>query len=214
MDLSDLRKDYNLDTLEISDANPNAIDQFKHWMEIALKSDEIEPNAVIFSTVDSENNPDARTILLKGVEDEKLAFYTNYNSTKGQQLVDNQSGHLLFLWLTLHRQVRVKGKVVKMTKEQAQGYFSSRPRGSQIGAWSSPQSEVIPNREILEKQVVYYDKKFEGVDQIPIPEFWGGYYLIPHEIEFWQGRTSRLHDRLRYTLEADGKTWKIERLAP
>jgi pyridoxamine 5'-phosphate oxidase len=214
MDLSDLRKDYNLDTLELEDALPNGIDQFKRWMEVAVKSNEIEPNAVVLSTVDHKNHPDARTILLKGIENEKLSFYTNYNSVKGKQIEDNQSGHLLFMWLTLHRQVRIKGTIVKMTKEQSQGYYNSRPRGSQIGAWSSPQSEVISDRKILEKQVEFYAKKFENTKKIPIPEFWGGYYLIPHELEFWQGRTSRLHDRLRYQLNTTDNSWTIERLAP
>jgi pyridoxamine 5'-phosphate oxidase len=198
--------------LTIEETSQDPINQFNGWFEEAHNEDEKEANAMIISTIDHNGFPDSRTVLLKEIENKKFVFYTNYESSKGKQLAANPKCNLLFLWLSLERQVRIKGTVSKLTEEQSFQYFSKRPKESQIGAWSSPQSQVIGDRNVLEKSYKTNEDKFAGVDHIPLPPFWGGYAVDPVEIEFWQGRSSRLHDRIRYRLV--NNNWTKERLAP
>lgn len=212
-DMADMRENYIKGGLEIDQLADDPISQFNTWFDEALKSDQKEPNAMILSTHAEDGYPESRAVLLKEVKDGRLIFYTNHNSTKGRQLASKSKCHLLFLWLALERQVRVKGIAHKMTAEESYHYFKKRPRGSQIGAWSSPQSEVISDRSILESKVEEVKRRFAEEEHIPIPPFWGGYAIEVSEIEFWQGRSSRLHDRIKYTKGQDAK-WEKNRLAP
>lgn len=211
--VADLREDYRLHTLDIKDVLENPIDQFEKWFEEAHESQIPEPNAMTLATCSPDGKPSARVILLKGYDASGFHFYTNYNSRKGKEMALMPYAALVFCWLGLERQVRIEGMVRKMKPEESLAYFQSRPRGSQIGAWTSPQSKVIENREALETLQTNIEKEYEDQEILPIPPYWGGYRVIPTIIEFWQGRSSRLHDRIRYTLQSD-KSWKIERLAP
>ncbi|MBW3468254.1 pyridoxamine 5'-phosphate oxidase [Arthrospiribacter ruber] len=211
MKIADLRKEYTLKSLEISDVLNNPILQFKSWFDEAFKAKVLEVNAMNLSTIRKDGKPNSRIVLLKGV-DNGFVFYTNYMSTKGIELGNNPWVSLTFHWAELERQVRVMGKAEKVSAEESDEYFFSRPYGSQIGAWVSPQSTVIENRQVLEKKENDL-KNSLNPDTITRPEHWGGYRVIPKEIEFWQGRPSRLHDRILFTLnEANG--WDIKRLAP
>jgi len=207
-----LREDYRAKTLEIEDIHSNPFLQFKDWFQEALASSIKEANAMTIATVDAKGKPSARIVLLKGFDEKGFIFYTNYDSKKGQDLVDNPNIAAVFLWKDLERQIRIEGVAKKITKEASLQYFQSRPKGSQIGAWASPQSRVIPDRSILENNVKALKEKYKDADNLPIPNHWGGYIIQPSLIEFWQGRSSRLHDRICYKLE--GKHWVIERLAP
>ncbi len=207
-----LREDYRAKTLEITDVHANPIQQFNEWFQEALDSQIKEANAMTIATVDAQGKPAARIVLLKGFDENGFIFYTNYDSRKGQELAANPNIAVVFLWKDLERQIRIEGIAEKVTHEISLNYFHSRPKGSQIGAWASPQSQVIPDRSILEQNVLDLKEKYKDADHLPIPSHWGGYQIKPALIEFWQGRSSRLHDRICYTLE--GKTWKIERLAP
>ena len=211
--IANFRENYQLGKLQITDVDVNPIVQFEKWWQLAVKADVKEPNAMTLATADANGRPSARIVLLKGLNEKGFVFYTNYKSRKGQDLAANPQAALVFAWLDLERQVRIEGQVEKITAAESAQYFHSRPKGSQIGAWSSPQSQVITDRTILTKKVEQYSEQFKENDTIPLPDFWGGYRLIPDCIEFWQGRTSRLHDRLRYTLKKN-EAWKIERLAP
>jgi pyridoxamine 5'-phosphate oxidase len=208
--IADLRKDYTQAGLEQGDPSP--FKQFELWFNQALAADLLEPNAMTLATVTSEGKPDARIVLLKGFDDRGFVFYTNYRSHKGQELAVNPHAALVFLWGDLERQVRVVGRVEKATDLEADTYFQSRPLGSRLGAWASTQSEVIANREFLEARMAALEKEYEG-KKIPRPDHWGGFRVVPTELEFWQGRPSRLHDRLRYRLQENG-VWEIDRLAP
>ncbi len=210
--ISNLREDYQKSTLEITDVSQKPIQQFQTWFDEARKAEVLEPNAMTLSTINEEDRPSSRIVLLKSLDERGFVFFTNYKSDKGQQLEKNPFAALTFVWLDLQRQVRVEGKVEKISKEESDTYFNSRPRKSRIGAWTSPQSEVIPNREFLDQQEKHFQEKFEGKEP-PRPPHWGGFRIVPDCVEFWQGRSSRLHDRLRYTLQKDN-SWKIERLAP
>jgi pyridoxamine 5'-phosphate oxidase len=207
--IADLRKDYTQAGLEQGDPSP--FKQFELWFNQALAADLLEPNAMTLATVTSEGKPDARIVLLKGFDPRGFVFYTNYRSQKGQELAKTPYAALVFLWGDLERQVRVVGKVEKATDLEADTYFQSRPLGSRLGAWASTQSEVIPSREVLEARMIALEKEYQGRD-IPRPDHWGGFRVVPTEMEFWQGRPSRLHDRLRYQLQ--NGVWKIDRLAP
>lgn len=211
-ELADMRVNYAMKSLDIEDIDENPIKQFQNWFEEAKLSQIKEPNAMILSTVDINLQPDARTVLLKGIENNTFVFYTNYSSAKGNQLENSQLCALTFLWLELERQVRIKGTCCKVSQEITDSYFQSRPRESQIGAWSSPQSQKITSRKELEDIFATNVEKFKNTEVIPTPNFWGGYCVIPREIEFWQGRPNRLHDRLKY--QRVGETWEIVRLAP
>jgi pyridoxamine 5'-phosphate oxidase len=208
--IANLRKDYTQAGLEQGDPCP--FKQFELWFNQALAADLLEPNAMTLATVTSEGKPNARIVLLKGFDLRGLVFYTNYHSKKGQELAANPHAALVFLWGDLERQVRVVGQVEKATDLEADTYFQSRPLGSRLGAWASTQSEVIASREFLAARMAALEQEYQG-REVPRPDHWGGLRLVPTELEFWQGRPSRLHDRLRYRLQ-DGGVWVIDRLAP
>lgn len=209
--IADMRKEYSRQSLEVDDVLPDPIAQFQKWFEEARGAQVPEPNAMHLATVTPEGKPAGRIVLLKGIEDGQFIFYTNYQSEKGRQLSQTPWAALTFFWVALERQVRIEGSVQKVDADTSTAYFHSRPRGSQIGAWVSPQSEVIPDRNFLEQRKEELEARFEG-KEVPRPEHWGGFSLKPEKLEFWQGRPSRLHDRIRYSTATDG--WRIERLAP
>ncbi len=209
-DISDLRENYTLKSLDLQDLHADPIKQFKVWFDEAITSKLPEPNAVNLSTVVA-NKPSSRIVLLKDLQENGFIFFSNYDSNKGKAMEENPFVSLTFLWIELERQVRIEGKVQKMPDSYSVPYFHSRPRTSQLGAWVSPQSQIIPNREFLEEEFLRVSAYFEG-KEIPKPDNWGGYLVVPEMIEFWQGRPSRLHDRLRYTRK--NNIWEIERLAP
>jgi pyridoxamine-phosphate oxidase len=210
--VAEIRREYSLASLDLADVNPSPIKQFEHWFEEAQNAQVPEPNAMTLSTVTEDGRPSGRIVLLKGIENNKFLFFTNYQSQKGRELEKNPLCALTFFWPDLERQVRIEGAVARMSVEASEQYFQSRPRGSQVGAWASPQSSVINDRKILEQRVIEIEKKFEGKTVLPKPHQWGGYEVDPFEIEFWQGRESRLHDRIVYT-KSESK-WSINRLAP
>jgi pyridoxamine 5'-phosphate oxidase len=210
--LSDIRKDYSKATLEIDTVNQNPIVQFSQWFNEAISSKVLEPNAMNVATINEQGRPTSRIMLLKGIEGSKLQFFTNYQSKKGRELENNPAVALTFFWPELERQVRIEGIAQRVEITTSETYFQSRPRGSQIGAWSSPQSTIIKTREILEERVKQMEKRFENLEVLPKPNQWGGFEVEPFLFEFWQGRPSRLHDRIEYTF-VDSK-WDIHRLAP
>ncbi|AKD04671.1 pyridoxamine 5'-phosphate oxidase [Pontibacter korlensis] len=210
--IADIRTNYTKQALTEDSVAKDPVQQFKAWLEEAIQSEVDEPTALVLSTVSAAGKPSARVVLLKGFNEQGFKFYTNYQSRKGQELAENPYASLTFFWPALERQVRVEGKVEKASPEDSDVYFHSRPKGSQIGAWASPQSQVIDKREVLEQREKQYTEQFSHVDQVPRPQHWGGYVLVPHYIEFWQGRPSRLHDRIAFELETND--WKIKRLAP
>lgn len=213
--LEDIRTDYKKGELLSSTLFQDPIQQFQKWFEEAQKAQVLEPNAMTLATANAEGVPDARIVLLKGLDEDGFRFYTNYNSTKGQELKENPQTCLVFFWPELERQVRVIGMVYKLPETTSESYFHSRPKASQIGAWASPQSQIIEDRTILENNVQNLQEEYAAQEQLPKPPHWGGYIVKPYKIEFWQGRSSRLHDRLQYTLtELDPKKWTVERLAP
>lgn len=206
-----LRRNYMLCGLDEADLAPCPFQQFSVWFEEAINSNAmIEPNAMVLSTVSPEGQPRGRFVLLKGFSKDGFVFFTNYKSAKGQHLDANPKASLTFGWLELERQVCIEGQVIKTPQKTVEAYFDTRPRGSRLGAWASNQSEVIPDRSVLVARLTEAENRF--VDQVPPPPAWGGYLLVPERIEFWQGRTNRLHDRLRY--RRDGDKWIIERLSP
>lgn len=211
--IENLREDYRAKSLNRSEILEDPIQQFGIWFQEALDSEIKEPNAMTLATSTRDGIPSARIVLLKGFDEKGFVFYTNYESQKGRELLDNPQAALVFSWLDLQRQIRINGKVVKLSSELSERYFQSRPKGSQIGAWVSPQSEVIKNRNVLEEKKQLLEKQYADVDKLPRPESWGGFVVIPRSIEFWQGRSSRLHDRMAYTLDTEGR-WRIDRLAP
>jgi pyridoxamine 5'-phosphate oxidase len=210
--IADIRKDYKLRSLSENEVNVNAIGQFNKWWQEAVNSEIDEVNAMTLATASADGIPAARIVLLKGYDERGFVFFTNYESFKGTQLAENPRACLVFFWKELERQVRITGLVEKVSEEESDTYFNSRPEGSRIGAWASPQSQVIESREWLMEREKTYAKDFTG-KPLKRPVHWGGYRVKPVTIEFWQGRPSRLHDRLQYTLEGEN-TWKIERLAP
>ncbi|MES2705629.1 MAG: pyridoxamine 5'-phosphate oxidase [Verrucomicrobiota bacterium] len=212
--LADLRQDYRQASLRRNEVAADPFHQFRAWFDQARESGIVEPNAMTLSTVDSASGqPSSRVVLLKGLDDRGFLFFTNYQSRKGRELAAQPRAALGFFWKELERQVNVRGTVEFVTREESGAYFHSRPRGSQLGAHASAQSSVIPGREWLEEQFAALDRKYPEGTEIPLPCAWGGYRLIPEAIEFWQGRTSRLHDRLCYTRQEDG-FWKLDRLSP
>ncbi|WP_343700369.1 pyridoxamine 5'-phosphate oxidase [Chitinophaga sp.] len=210
--IADLRQDYRLATLHEREVAASPLQQFERWWEEVIKSQVEEPNAMTLATSTPDGKPSARIVLLKSFNEQGFLFFTNYESRKGKELAENPQASLLFFWRELERQVRIEGTVIKAPASVSDEYFNSRPAGSRIGAIASPQSEVIADREVLEARV----RELEAghLEHAPQrPGHWGGYVVQPEVMEFWQGRSSRLHDRLRYTLQA-GNAWKIERLAP
>ena len=210
--IADIRKDYQLQTLLETDISADPFTQFNQWWDDAVKSELDEVNAMTLATASLTGMPAARIVLLKSFSDTGFVFFTNYNSHKGKELEENPQACLIFFWKELERQIRITGIVEKVTDLESDEYFNSRPAGSRIGAWASPQSTVIESREVIENNIVKVVEQFAG-SEITRPPHWGGYAVIPTIIEFWQGRPNRLHDRLQYSKIQDG-SWRIERLAP
>ena len=213
MELSNLREDYRLAALDEKQCAAHPVRQFEHWFGEAKSACLKEPNAMTLATVDAQGQPSARIVLLKGIEEDTFLFYTNYESRKGRELAANPRCALTFFWAELERQVRVEGSVEKVSQEKSAAYFKGRPKGSRLGAIVSQQSAELPSREPLEERLAELEQRFAHTDDVPMPEFWGGYRVKPHLVEFWQGRTNRLHDRILYRLEPSG-TWRIGRLSP
>jgi pyridoxamine 5'-phosphate oxidase len=211
MNVADVRREYGLAGLSEEDLAADPIEQFRLWLEQAMTVDPKEFTAMTLATADREGRPSARVVLLKGVDERGFVFYTHYDSDKGRELRENPRAALVFYWPAQDRQVRVEGTVEKTSRAESEAYFASRPLGSRVGAWASPQSRRISGREELERKVREAGERF-GED-VPLPPDWGGFRVHPEAIEFWQGRPSRLHDRLRYSLDGEGH-WRIERLAP
>jgi pyridoxamine 5'-phosphate oxidase len=210
--IADIRKEYQMQSLLEADVAADPFEQFNTWWEDAEKSELDELNAMTLATASKEGIPSARIVLLKSVTEAGFVFFSNYNSAKGKELEENPNASLVFFWKELERQIRISGKVEKISAAESDEYFNSRPEGSQVGAWASPQSSIIASREVIENNITEYKKQFAG-GYITRPPHWGGYIVIPAVIEFWQGRPNRLHDRIQYTkLEKGG--WKQERLAP
>lgn len=212
VDLAALRENYTKGSLDVSDVLPSPIQEFHKWFNQAVDSQILEPNAMHLCTVSPDGKPSARIVLLKTLDATGFTFYTNYQSRKGHEMDANPNACLTFFWGELERQVRIEGTIEKVDAKDSDDYFAVRPRGSQIGAWVSNQSQVVESREVLIEKEKAFIAQFEGQD-VPRPDHWGGYRLVPNYIEFWQGRPSRLHDRIAYTLEESGN-WKIERLSP
>ncbi len=211
--IADIRKDYKLRSLDESDVAGNPIDQFTRWWDEAIKSNIDEVNAMTLATATKTGIPSARIVLLKGYDANGFVFFTNYESQKGKELAENPQAALVFFWKELERQVRIDGIIEKVAAIESDAYFQSRPAGSRIGAWASPQSKQISGREVIENNYRVFEEKFPDPEAIPRPLHWGGYIVKPHTIEFWQGRSSRMHDRIQYKIEA-GNQWTIQRLAP
>ena len=208
--IAQLRKNYTFGQLSETDVPSNPLPLFKLWFDQAVRAECPEPNSMTLATANKSGNPSARIVLLKGADQNGFTFFTNYDSQKGKDLAVRPQAALLFHWHELERQVRIQGVVERVSVDESDEYFHSRPCASRIGAWASPQSEAIPSREFLEEAEKRY--KAELGDKPPRPEHWGGYRLRPTEIEFWQGRPSRLHDRIHYKL--NGTAWQVNRLAP
>ena len=211
MDASTLRQEYTSAGLDKADVDPDPIVQFHEWFENAVEADLHEPNAMILATATNDGKPSARTVLLKGYDVRGFVFYTNYEGRKAKELEANPTCALLFYWGELERQVRIEGRATRLSGQESDAYFASRPRGSRLGAWASEQSRPVEDRRVLEERVRSLDAEYER-REIPRPPFWGGYRIEPDTIEFWQGRENRLHDRIVY--HRSGRGWKIVRLQP
>ena len=212
MDVAALRRSATGLALDRDDLDDDPIVQFETWFRYACETVSLDPNAVVLSTVDSRQRPSSRTVLLKSFDENGFVFYTNFESKKAEQITHNPWVSLLFFWADAARQVKIRGTAEKLPTKESLAYFLTRPRGSQIGAWVSAQSSVISSRSLLESKFQEIRDKFRDKD-VPLPSFWGGYRVVPDQIEFWQGRRNRLHDRFQYTRQDDG-SWAIERLAP
>jgi pyridoxamine 5'-phosphate oxidase len=209
--VADLRREYARARLDEANVSPDPITEFARWFEEAVKAEVQEPNAMTLATASPDGAPSARIVLLKGFDERGFVFFTDYRSQKGTELEQNPRAALVFYWPELERQIRITGATLLVGREESEAYFRTRPRGSRISAWVSHQSQVIAGRKLLEDRVPELEKRFPG-DDVPLPPYWGGVRLAPTSVEFWQGRTSRLHDRIRYT--RDGERWRIERLSP
>lgn len=212
MDISNFRREYLKSGLRRVDLESNPVSQFGRWLEQAQKTTIADPTAMILATVNQAGRPSQRTVLLKYFDDDGFVFFTNYGSRKAEEIAENDSASLLFVWLELERQVMINGKASKISTAESARYFMSRPRDSQVAAWVSSQSHRLSSRQVLMQKFAEMKRKF-GEGKIPLPSFWGGYRVVPAEIEFWQGRENRLHDRFIYSRQTNG-TWQLGRLAP
>lgn len=210
--IQNLRQDYRSASLSENEVSKNPYQQFEKWFKEALQAEVLEPNAMTLATANKNGIPSARIVLLKEFTEEGFVFYTNYESQKGKEIESNPYAALIFFWADLERQIRIEGVVEKVSEEESSQYFHSRPKGSQLGALTSPQSRTIPNREFLEDKLAHLEKEYQD-KQVDKPIYWGGYRVIPNRIEFWQGRSNRLHDRIVYSQSKD-QSWTFERLAP
>lgn len=208
--LHEMRVDYRKDALDEVDLLPDPVEQFRVWFDEATAANVAEPNAMTFATATPDGIPSARVLLLKEFDRDGFVFFTNYGSRKGRELLTNPRGAMVFFWQPLERQVRIEGTVERVSREKSLSYFEVRPKASRLGAWASRQSEVVASREVIEQREAELTAKFG--ENIPLPDFWGGYVLKPTSVEFWQGRPGRLHDRLRYV--KNGDVWNIDRLSP
>ncbi len=213
MNVRDRRIQYETAGLDFADLDESPVQQWHAWYIEAAEAELPEPNAMAVGTIDAEGMPDSRIVLVRGFDDDGLTFFGNYNSAKGQHLDANPVASAVFPWIGLHRQVRVRGTVEMLPRHESDAYFASRPRDSQLGAWASPQSEVISGREVLNERHAEFAEKFAGTEVLR-PPHWGGWLIVPDVFEFWQGRPNRLHDRFRYRRDDDTQDWVIERLAP
>lgn len=211
INIANLRKEYTLSALDRANVLPDPVKQFEVWLQEAINAEVSEPNAMTLATSTFEGKPSARMVLLKAVYEQGFSFFTNYESRKARQILQNPYGALVFYWAELERQVRIEGRIVRASEKESDAYFRTRPEGSKIGAWASPQSQVVPSRKYLEDLEDDFEEEFVG-KTIKRPPNWGGYILEPTMVEFWQGRKNRLHDRIQYRLE--NGVWFIERLAP
>ena len=210
MSIADLRREYRLARLDVADVDRDPLVEFRKWLDQALQAELLEPYAMTLATASADGVPSARIVLLRGFDAAGFTFFTDYRSRKGRDLADNPRAALVFYWGELERQVRITGTVRKVSRLESEAYFLTRPVGSRIGAWASHQSAVLPDRARLDASVQEAEARFG--DQVPMPEHWGGYRVVPAELEFWQGRESRLHDRIRY--RRLGEAWQVERLSP
>lgn len=211
-DIAAIREDYTKGILSEVDVDCNPILQFKSWFRQAVEAEVIEPNAMVLSTVSLDGYPSSRVVLMKDIKEDGISFFTNYESQKSIDIERNDKVSILFFWPELQRQVRIDATASRLNEEESTEYFQSRPKASQIGAWASPQSQIIPNRDFLEERVDFYKNQYTEVSILPRPLHWGGFLLKPIRFEFWQGRASRLHDRILYTMEDN--LWVLNRLAP
>ncbi len=212
--LADLRENYTMSGLDIIDVQPDPLTQFHNWMDLAIASDIIEPNAMTLSTADANGIPSSRIVLLKHYDQHGLCFFTNYTSKKGQDIAQNPHASIVIHWKELERQICIRGKVEKTSTKESENYFHMRPHTSQIGAIASNQSSPVADRHTLELREQELLKKYPEGTTVPLPDFWGGFRIIPNYIEFWQGRPSRLHDRIVYSKEQNSDNWNIQRLCP
>lgn len=211
-EIAAIRDDYVKGALSEKDVVANPLEQFENWFEQCIEAKVVEPNAMVLATISKEGYPSTRVVLMKDIRKEGISFFTNYDSQKGMDILNNPKVSVVFFWPELQRQVRIEGIAVKMDEIDSAEYYQTRPRGSKIGAWASPQSQVIPHRQFLEERVVFFENKYSNIDNIPKPTNWGGFLLRPLKFEFWQGRSSRLHDRIQY-IEEKG-VWTHLRIAP